>query len=329
MISIWKQLSLLLGGVLIGAIIKSFIPLLPWIGIILLFLLAVFLILWGADVISKGSHYVKLRTRKKGKSPKVGILNVGWGSKDKFSAWTDISPRQWKKELEKQAKKNKVKVRIELVDVKKNFDSYIAILNPYGGAYPESDIKNFETLKKIFDYVKEEGLFINVADIPGYFAYSLLRHRRLDATPPTYGIDRGPKGEIQISEIRPFSLTPFMERLGLRVHKVEIKNNVPHELDVKCNPKFKDKANEIKENMHKIKVHRVVEVKEGNVEPIMTAELPDPTGEKVTVTPFFYAIYGDGRFLISLVPLRDEYPQTRKMTKILARIVVTSIRLPS
>ena len=76
-------------------------------------------------------------------------------------------------------------------------------------------------MKKIFNYVEEGGVFINVADIPGYFAYNSPLGRKLDTTPPTYFMERRPDGKISISTERVFERTPFLEKLGLQVLNIE------------------------------------------------------------------------------------------------------------
>lgn len=91
--------------------------------------------------------------------PKIGILNDIGDDKETFS-WTDISPQEWLEEIKKQAGKYKIKTKVELINVKKNFDYYVTVLNPYGGVYPEHDMKTFKTLSKMFDYVNKGGLFV-------------------------------------------------------------------------------------------------------------------------------------------------------------------------
>lgn len=76
-----------------------------------------------------------------------------------------ISPEEWKKYIEKE---NACKIKVELINIDTNFYDYVAILNPYGSTYPENDIDNFTTLDKILQYVRNGGLFINVADLPGF-----------------------------------------------------------------------------------------------------------------------------------------------------------------
>lgn len=315
----YKDLALLIAGAL-ASVIGGLLLKPPVCGIYLWILgtIVVILILYGSDTISKMYHRYNIWARKGNRlvALKVGILSdMGWDLKNKeIYSWTDISPEEWKKEIEKQANENKVEIKVKLIDVKKNFDSHIVILNPYGGVYPERDVKNYKTLDKIFDYVNEGGIFVNVADMPGYWAYNRLLKRRLDATPPIYDINSTPDGKILINSLRPFQLTPFMEKLGLRVHNIE--NSELFSWDVE----FEDKCTRMVKEMKEMKVHRVVVV-ERNVDPIVK---PKRLGQiDAEVTPLFFVNYGEGRFLISLV--FENYSQNNKMKEVLVDILLHSI----
>lgn len=276
--------------------------------------IVVILIFYGSGMISKICHSYHLWARRGNYlvTPKVGILNdMGWDLENKeIYSWTDISPKEWKKEIEKRAGEDKIRIKVKLIDTKKNFDSYIVILNPYGGVYPERDLKNFETLNKIFNYVNEGGVFVNVADVPGYWAYNPLLKRRLDATPPIYGIGETPGGEISLKPIRPFELTPFMEKLGLQVINAESTELFGWKAE------FKEKISEAIKGIKEIKIHRAVVV-ERNVDPIME---PKRFGER-NVTPLFFVSYGEGKFLISLI--FESYNRDSKIKKALASIITT------
>lgn len=318
MANIYKSLALLFAGALasiLGTLL--FQPPLPASYYRICGAIIVILILYGSGAISKMWKSYNLWRRKGNRLivPKLGILDdMKWNPQDKeISTGTNISPEEWKKEIEKLARESKVKIKVELIGIKKNFDPYFGILNPYGSVYPERDIKNSETLNKILTYVSEGGLFINVADIPGYYAYNLLLRRRLDATPPIYGIDRTPNGRIQIIPVRPFELTPFMEKLGLRVLNIE--RTPLFNWNVEFEEKFNSIVNKIWEDKHHINVHRAVVV-ERNIEAIIK---PKKLNNE-HVTPFFFVNYGNGKFLISLVWL--DYPQNTKIKKALAEMVI-------
>jgi hypothetical protein len=75
------------------------------------------------------------------------ILNI-YEKKELSTA--PILPEEWKKLIEDSAKKERIKkIRVKLIKIKKTFDSYATIINPYGGIYPESDLENFVTMDKI------------------------------------------------------------------------------------------------------------------------------------------------------------------------------------
>jgi len=201
--------------------------------------------------------------------------------------------------------------------VKKRFDAYFAVLNPYGGIYPESDVTAFTTLNKILTYVSEKGLFVNVADIPGYWVYNQLLKRKLDATRPLYGIERTSEG-ISIIPVRPFELTPFMEKLRLRVINAESTEFF------NWNAEMEGKFEGLMKGIAEIKVHRAV-ICERNVQEIIKHR----SNGQLALTPLFFAPYGDGNVLISLVVLEQQYPQNRIMKELLAKIIVELIKTSS
>jgi hypothetical protein len=57
------------------------------------------------------------------------------------------------------------------------------VVNPYGGVYPEKNISNLASLESIFTYVKNGGIYVNIADIPFYYAYDNNLTRKIDTTP--------------------------------------------------------------------------------------------------------------------------------------------------
>jgi len=321
MAKIYKSLALLFAGALASVLgTLLFLPPLPTIVLIILGAIVIILILYGSGATSKMWKCYNLRRRKGNRlmSPKLGMLNdIEWEPQNKkISTGTNISSKEWKKEIEKLARENRVKIKVELIDIRKNFDPYFAILNPYGGVYPERDIKNSEILNKILTYVSEGGLFVNVADIPGYFAYNPLLRRRLDATPPIYGINIT-GGKISVHPIRPFELTPFMEKLGLQVLNIE--GELLFNWDMEFEEEFNSIVNKIKDDKE-INAHRAV-VCERNVEAIIKPKMLNGT----RVTPLFFVNYGNGKFLISLVWL-DNSPKNTKIKKVLAEMVIKLVR---
>lgn len=75
--------------------------------------------------------------------------------------------------------------RVDKVAFPRQLRHYPVVINPYGGVYPEDDLTNLSTLNEIFSFVRNGGIFINVADIPFYYAYDKNLLRRIDTTPLT------------------------------------------------------------------------------------------------------------------------------------------------
>lgn len=163
-------------------------------------------------------------------------------------------------------------------------NSYSVILNPYGGVYPENNLGKNETLNKIFRYVKNGGIFVNVADVPGYYAYNNKSKRKIETGLALYD-------PFRLDEIISFNSVPFIKELCLKIIGTYIE--VEHNGKLKLIP-FKDEDFEIE-------IERAVK-SSNNTDAIY--KWIDFNGEKITA--FFIAQYGKGYFIISLLKLNTE-----------------------
>ena len=325
-----RQLALLGAGAIAGIIGSLLILQLRfsyWLLGILLIALAVLVLLGGRiDSLVIKRYYLKLRQRR----PKIAILNdMGWHPEDsQVSAWTDISPTEWLEEIEKQAKETKVKVRVRLITTNSNLNAYTVVINPYGGVYPEKNLVAFETLDKIFNCVKEGGLFVNVADIPGYWAYNPLLKRRVEAVPPVWDIVTE-DNRIGLRELRPFTMVPWMQRLGLRALNIEGSWSRGLSLGLEA-----ESQDAVGFKVGRMDLHRAAKLEE-NVQPVIghlsnesgqMIRLPGPSGESVSLTPMFFANYGDGDFLISLVFISAQEERAKhELKEILAACILSRV----
>ena len=318
-----KYLALVIGGALFGVLTADLVNLVspnqetsidPCVLVGLLFL-AMFLIGYGQCDYSIW-HEINIKKRKR--FLKIGILNDIPQNEKEGWVHTNVCQKQWKDEIKKQIKKNKrwldfiynqFNGKIKLIEVKDNFDSYTAIINPYGGVYPERNLENHETLNKVLDYVAGGGLFINVADIPSYFAYNEKLKRRLEITPPAMWREDEKRGLIV--PVKPFDRTPLLEKAGLRAYRVK------NTWDIEFEDKYKDFLGL---GINGTKVCRVGVV-EKNVKPVVKKEERD--GEELT--PLFFVKYGEGEFLFSLfwIGVKEQEESIKeKLVTALAKLIV-------
>jgi len=292
-----RSLALVLAGALLGfiALILNLPPNLGmWLATLLLIVVA-FLLLYGVGIPQAKYHEFVLRHRWK-EPLKIGILNdMKWNVNNKeIFAWSDTPPNDWKNVIEKFAEEQKLSMKVELINVRMKFDSCAAILNPYGGVYPELDLRNLSTLEKIVNYVREGGLFINVADIPSYWAYNPDLHRKLDITSPIYGASVTPVG-LQIVATKPFELTPLMKKLGLRVL------GFPKGIQQNLQSVVTTKISSI------IASERLAIVESNVMSCIPTSKQLYIDGNTHEMSGLFFVKYGEGDFLFSLIWINTAY----------------------
>ena len=296
-------------------------------------LLASFFALWGMGVVAL--FPTLQRKMRKGKripfylppvvetqrqitliAPRVGILrDMEWEEQNHLThTGTNVTPEEWREAIETKAGEENLNLKVRTLSVKANFAPYLVVLNPYGGVYPETDLKDFTTLNQIFTYVKNGGLFVNVADIPGFWAFNPLLKRKLHATPPIYGVTiseeekkedgfeakegRRRGNEIRVTEVRSFLRTPFVEKLGLRVTNTEGTDCFNWDIE------FAAPYDKVAAPKPTMTVHRAVETEffgEPTVKALVKPRIGTPFGKNTKLTPLFLADFGEGRFLISLI----------------------------
>jgi len=296
-----KSLALVLAGAFFG-----FVPtllILPTglqaVGALSLAVVIALLLLIGLGVLQNWYHLYNLSSRWK-EPLRIGILSdVQWSAANEENhPWTDVEPSAWKSSIETFGRSGGVRVVVETTTtVKSRFDKYAVILNPYGSTYPESDLKTFATLDKITDFVSEGGVFVNVADIPCYYAYSSKLLRKLDTIRPIY-LPITTQSGVAIQQVRPFEQSPLPKELGLQILNLDNGQQVDLMLAL---------------GRRVLVTFRRATLVERNVEPC-TIPVLIPMGDNVTkVAPLFFAKYGEGDVLVSLIWISDSaHTQTEK-----------------
>jgi len=302
MSSPWKALAFTLVGALISITLTLYIkktPSYPWLIPLIFFIVT--LSLYGAGVFAP-LEWVRKRIRTGIKicllKPRIGILSdITWEKKYKlYATYTDLSPEDWQEKILHEARESGVKVKVCPITTKKNLHGYMLVLNPYGGAYPERNLQTFATLDKIFEYVAKGGLFVNVADVPGFYADPPRGDHRL-----TLGYT-----VVDWKTRREMLETPFMRNLGLRVYTEEHASLVLDKrfAGLSIPPLKGDRSVRAELEGHRI------------LEPVVQPQTD------TSITQSFLKRHGDGRFLISMLPIAD-YPA---MSDVLAQIVIREVQ---
>lgn len=305
MVADWKSLSLVGAGSVAGIfpliweLARDQISpiIIGTIGVGIIF--SVFILLWyGSGSYSQWKHDRTIRMRRR-KSVRIGIFNdISKIRHPEHYVHTNISYSEWEQKLQNLARPLGLRINIEYVSCKSQLDPFIAIINPFGGLYPEEDLKTYSTLIRIINFVKEGGLFINVADIPFYFAYDPTLNRRIDTTDPTTEF----VGFVPVT-FRSFELSAVSKELGLKpiniIDTVEVNINRFLESTVRYPRVFANRGALVTENM---KTH--------------VDEIRTDIGQ---ASPLFSLKYGRGEFLISMIFLDD--PQNGDVDSVILKIM--------
>ena len=256
------------------------------------------------------------------KAPKIGILDdLGWDAKNTghIATYTNISPNNWQGVIRRRAREHELPVEVELIKASQNLDPYIMVLNPYGGVYPEYDLETDVTFTKVLRYVKAGGVFINVADVPGFWAYPLEERKQ-----------RRPVGRIgsadsKAGQFQSQFFTPLLDKLGVPMYggkgiswKIEFEEPFGTELEDELT----------------VQVDQVAQTKwetgtgsEFIVTPVVKPrDVVNGEFNGREATPIFRVDYGEGEFVISTIPLhyRDKVTETvSKIIEIIADLIVT------
>lgn len=305
----WCNLFLILAGFFIQVPISFFVVTewklysLPI--VISSFLLAILLVALGTnnfEILYK-RLLIFFRRSRKGKNLKFGIFHdIPWCDNELLHTWTNISPSEWKTSLDNLFKNRKIKCTTDLINTGEILHKYDVVVNPYGGVYKETDVKNLKELDKIFQFVEQGGIYINVSDIPGYYHY-FGSINRAPQSKNYGGLEEIKHKGILIN--RAFVVTPFLERLGMRAYFIA---------DTLSEDRYASRYKNLESKSSNDFVLQRIFRQETNVEGVLLLQdYPDHT-------PWCTVTYGKGCFIFSMVSLSHE-ENLGFRTKFVERIV--------
>jgi len=284
--------------------------------------------------------------------PVIGIVNdlpwSPWPEKGTYAwAWSKMTPEKWYLKINGAIGKSLINASPKFIKITKPWtrwflDRYLIIINPYGSVYPEVDIKELAVWKSILNYVLHGGKFVNVADIPFYYAYDPKREIRYELV--KYFHQYVPKyKQVSNSEWHPVSggilsfgpypETPFLSELRINIintERIEGENINP----LVCTLKFKTNLSN-SDDLDSVAINRGVII--GKIEKskkkIEVKHVESLTEEiewdRMLVTPFCSIHFGEGKFLVSLIFLEyDKQSENvrEKITNLLCDLVIREVK---
>ncbi|MDB5161461.1 MAG: hypothetical protein JWO96_841 [Candidatus Saccharibacteria bacterium] len=171
-----KELSLLFAGALLG-IVATLYNQTAWAYRNYLIFLSIILILIGVGLLEWLKSAVYWIIRKMNARLRRICIYAPYVINENNSSWIDGDLEAICNIL------NQKNIRHKVSKTERSFKAYAIIVNPFGGNYPEKDFSQLTSLNNIFEYVKHGGTYINIADIPFYYAYDENLKRSIDTTP--------------------------------------------------------------------------------------------------------------------------------------------------
>jgi HEPN domain-containing protein len=125
-------------------------------------------------------HFVE--TRQKFCTPrKMGILNGFVDEEDPAEKpcekypFSEFRTGDWEASFSKIRVSEKSKFEVEKIPLSKVGGEYAVIINPFGEAYPEKDVRSRFGFNHLKNYVEDGGVLVNVAGFPFFYAWDVVK----------------------------------------------------------------------------------------------------------------------------------------------------------
>lgn len=307
-----------------------------------------FLLVAGILFIAHGTGYLlkgigQLLTAWREHHPAIGIINdLPWMTEGQAHAWgpPQMSPQEWKARLSRAARNHNVRAKVTLIRSDSKLfgykvDRYNVILNPYGSAYPESDVEELTTWRVLSSYVLRGGTVANFADIPFFCAYDKDKGNAYELSKPAYHFIptsyRLDSGSLKLEgwsyqPISPFAGTPFLNET--RVEVLNTETGTPGSPRV-CILRPKRHLLGEKKEWDSVRVNRAIRCNTNQFSNVESIVEEIGLEESRRCTPLCYINYGQGRFLVSTLFLAaDQFSDERRgdILDFLTRLAIEETR---
>lgn len=172
-----KELFLIVGGALLGILAVPFESQILY-NITPLILITLFMLLFGFGLFDWFSMvWLWIQRRWISRRKIIGIYAPFEIQAEENASWIEVKTNN----IVNLLNENKYLIKVEKGE--SAFKKHIIIINPFGGVYPEKDLSHLKSLEVVFNFVRNGGIYLNIADIPFYYAYDEMLDRRIDTTP--------------------------------------------------------------------------------------------------------------------------------------------------
>ena len=134
------------------------------------------------------------------RKPLIGIIQ----EEDCLRIKSRFTPEDWGRFLGNEFKYE----YITSLNIKEISDKFVVIINPYGECYPEKDILDKISFKRIKEYVKNGGIFVSISGCPFWFAWNKLSIGAPSTAKEVYSYSGGIDNNGIIRLQHTYSLTP-------------------------------------------------------------------------------------------------------------------------
>lgn len=208
------------------------------------------------------------------------------------------------------------------LDLDKNWYKYVAIINPYGECYPEVDIGEKKTFKKIKEYVKNGGIFVSTCGCAFWYAWNEevnqiptageVYYREIvlkkEVIVDKWGNPQETGRFLGVTTYPAYKLNPVQSLTDtLTFHELKLltTSGFPRIVKIYQNDKEKNRFGDMSDIAKDgyIVEFRSTRKPSQNYKPIMRAKLPNPDvpDKMIDVFPLSYVPHGDrdGKFLFT------------------------------
>jgi len=257
------------------------ITLLKFVPIYLILMIISLLVGWIAHKYpNEPIKYFSLRGRDKKQTIKIGIFNdIPWTrDDDENHSWNNIEPVEW---LEKYTQNNRAeRLSVQMINIHTNFYDFDVLINPYGGVYKDTDLDKRPVLNRILDYVKTGGIYVNVSDTPFYYTF----REELG-----YRVESRVQG-VYLGHQFPGQITPLTSELNFYCTQ-----HILQEIEESFSPDYKCLEQIDKPSIEMLKFAPIDGTGIDSIYKPVNHEGND-------YSSMFFVRYGNGQFLISLLP---------------------------